>query len=394
MKTGSRTSLLEPQTTTAALGQRKCCAHCPGVNSSQDRHECSLPNYVKPSLGAGSSCKLPRIDAGPRNGLSIEDGEKLSSGTIAKTGANNASDRFATARKFHAENLQHQPLPDRVDDAIFTVDRPAEHDCMCDVVKSCQRLVPRRAGALKRGARIRESRVPRFAPALGCKKPETWMDLAICWETPVDPVYEPRWPTHIDGSEGGPAPAVFNLVQHTESETDVRDNSIPSQRANKSDEDKEGEDTADLCRNLNGLHLQTTDPSATSNCAGVGATARSKRARFNRHCCNTQNQHQHYTANSARPSSCLQKHGCQVIGRRCNGLASNGSIGNKVRVPRPRTPYARRGFCIDSLAPPFSVVQGCRDADYPEHWRLTSVYRQSYRNPARLRNARTLLHHS
>lgn len=41
------------------------------------------------------------------------------------------------------------------------------------------------------------------------------MDLAICWETPMDPVYEPRRPTHIDGSEGGLAPAIFALIQHT-----------------------------------------------------------------------------------------------------------------------------------------------------------------------------------
>lgn len=52
-----------------------------------------------------------------------------------------------------------------------------------------------------------------------------------------------------------------------------------------------------------------------------------------------------------------------------------------VLVPRPRTPFARRTFCIDTLTPPFSVVTGSRDADYPEHWRLTSIYQQSYRNP-------------
>lgn len=41
------------------------------------------------------------------------------------------------------------------------------------------------------------------------------MDLAICWETPIDPVYEPRKPTHIDGSEGGLAPAIFAMIEHT-----------------------------------------------------------------------------------------------------------------------------------------------------------------------------------
>ena len=58
----------------------------------------------------------------------------------------------------------------------------------------------------------------------------------------------------------------------------------------------------------------------------------------------------------------------------------------KGTVPRPRTPFARRSFCIDTLAPPFSVMHGCRGADYPEHWRLMSVYQQSYKNPYRRRN--------
>lgn len=38
------------------------------------------------------------------------------------------------------------------------------------------------------------------------------MDLAICWEIPVNPVYEPRKPTHVDGSNGGNAPAIFTLI--------------------------------------------------------------------------------------------------------------------------------------------------------------------------------------
>ena len=60
----------------------------------------------------------------------------------------------------------------------------------------------------------------KFGPALGCKKPETFMDLAICWETPIDPEYEPRRALHIDGSDGGAAPAVFSLVQHSLTSSD------------------------------------------------------------------------------------------------------------------------------------------------------------------------------
>lgn len=40
------------------------------------------------------------------------------------------------------------------------------------------------------------------------------MDLAICWDyRPLDPRDEPKRPTHIDGSNGSAAPAVFTLVK-------------------------------------------------------------------------------------------------------------------------------------------------------------------------------------
>lgn len=40
------------------------------------------------------------------------------------------------------------------------------------------------------------------------------MDLAICWDyRPLDPRDEPKRPTHIDGSNGSVAPAVFTLVK-------------------------------------------------------------------------------------------------------------------------------------------------------------------------------------
>lgn len=68
------------------------------------------------------------------------------------------------------------------------------------------------------------------------------MDLAICWETPVDPIYEPRRATHIDGSDGGPAPAVFALVSHEDSQVDVRDGCIPGQQENQQQEEEEEEE--------------------------------------------------------------------------------------------------------------------------------------------------------
>jgi hypothetical protein len=73
--------------------QRKCCSHCP--------------------LGVEEPVPVPQPTA-------------------------SCIERFATAKKFHAENLQHQPLPDRVDDAIFRagVGFGLDDDpCMLDAVK-------------------------------------------------------------------------------------------------------------------------------------------------------------------------------------------------------------------------------------------------------------------
>ncbi|KAF6199862.1 hypothetical protein GE061_006160 [Apolygus lucorum] len=48
-------------------------------------------------------------------------------------------------------------------------------------------------------------------------------------------------------------------------------------------------------------------------------------------------------------------------------------------VPKPRTPYAKRSYSINTLAPPFSLWPGTTGMDYPEHWRLASVYQHSYK---------------
>jgi hypothetical protein len=49
-----------------------------------------------------------------------------------------------------------------------------------------------------------------------------------------------------------------------------------------------------------------------------------------------------------------------------------------VHVPRPKQPYKKRNYHIDSLAPPFSSWTG-RGQEYPNHWRLSSIYQQAYK---------------
>lgn len=58
----------------------------------------------------------------------------------------------------------------------------------------------------------------------------------------------------------------------------------------------------------------------------------------------------------------------------------SGKIGNNnIQAPKPRTPYAKRNYAIGTLAPPFSLWPGTTGQDYPEHWRLASVYQHSYK---------------
>ncbi|XP_023317738.1 uncharacterized protein LOC106660296 isoform X1 [Trichogramma pretiosum] len=389
--------------------QRKCCAHCPGsVTRTGDpirEHDCGLPVYVSGNLRVRSVLDDHDGHDDDEDEAADRDREHRDEPSHATktTVLGSCYDRFATAKKFHAENLQHQPLPDRVDDAIFTRQRPALDPSMRDIVKRCQKIVPRRQALLRK--KEQHSRAHKYAPALGCKKPKTYMDLAICWETPIDQSYEPKKASHIDGSEGGPAPAIFTLVSHATSQTDVRDGCIPAMKADddcsceqgqtckkciqKQQQHQQSVDGEDLCRNMDSIRL-SNEP----------AQAKSKRAMFNRHCatCNKGSAaKQRPSLHRVRSTASLEKVACgQVVAKKTNGLPTHASHSypkHGTQVPRPRTPYARRSFCIDTLAPPFSIVHGCRDADYPEHWRLTSIYQQSYRSPVKMRDAKTIINY-
>lgn len=131
----------------------------------------------------------------------------------------------------------------------------------------------------------------------------------------------------------------------------------------------------DLCTNFDSIHI-TGDEEKNIYSKNYGFRPRAKHATQLRHClaCDALGKPSGNTYQSRYIQSAKNHRNS-----RRNGMS------NKFPVPRPRTPFARRSFCIDTLAPPFSIVQGCRDADYPEHWRLTSVYQQSYRNPKKQR---------
>ena len=119
--------------------QRKCCAHCPGsvtrTGEPEREHACGVPVYVSGNLRVtsvpnGHACQKREERVRSANDDPSRDENDEPAEAVAS-----CYERFATAKKFHAENLQHQPLPDRVDDAIFTRNARATDPCMCDAVK-------------------------------------------------------------------------------------------------------------------------------------------------------------------------------------------------------------------------------------------------------------------
>lgn len=292
-------------------------------------------------------------------------------------------DKFALAKRLHAENLQHQPLPDRVDDRVFRNAASAAHG---------HRPCSANCGIEVRNAFAKGNRF--FGPSLGCREPKTRMDLAICWETPIDPVYEPRRSTHIDGSEGGSAPAIFALIQHTSAPKNHE--LLPRLQeahaddgcdcAGRTDSKRRGNRCCcdRLCNGMKTIAMAEAHGEKTRSSSAPPLPSSSPPRITERKCVACKPTGTAVEKEIRDPRLIRSAVGVTLgLEKRSEGSRRNGLPPAKFAVPRPRTPFARRSFCIDTLAPPFSVVDGCRDADYPEHWRLMSVYQQSYKNPQR-----------
>ncbi|CAL7943110.1 unnamed protein product [Xylocopa violacea] len=355
---------------------QKCCAHCPGKfvsPGSNEYHECCQPRYVSGNLKI-SSLKKHVADCCRKK----EDREELPA--LSLENRPNCYDQFAIAKKLHAENLEHQPLPDRVDDSVFKLAKPNGSCCesLCGKCNCCKREIAGHCTSLES-----------HGPALGCKEPKTKMDLAICWETPIDPAYEPRRPAHIDGSDGGLAPAIFTLVQHaSSSKVSVHSGASRSAEASSScrgrcksqesiyhpgNENKEENNESKnsccdcLCKDLNRTKISEKDE----------ARERLKRVSF-RKCiaCDSRN-------TGEDPRLIKSAVGLALGMEKAENNQRRGE--SKTTIPRPKTSFVRKSSSTDTLTSPLNVISRCKNVDFPEHWRFMSVYQQSYRNPHRRR---------
>lgn len=354
---------------------QKCCTHCSGklISRENESHACCQPRYVSGNLRISSLNK--NVPNASRKRCVKEDlPEPLPENRLA------CYDQFAIAKKLHAENLEHQPLPDKVNDSVFKDVKPEE---CCNGISSkkcrecCKHEIEDRFMSLTK----------HYGSVLGCKEPKTKMDLAICWETPINPVYEPPRSTHIDGSEGGLAPAIFSLVQHTSRPTahsrisrnekgctccryhcKLEGDSDCSKNGNKKGDYKSVKCCSDsLCNGLNGIKISKQVQVDERPTAG-----------YFRKCVACKDQ-----IRNTREDPRLIKSAVGLALGTEKAENNQQKCGSKTAVSKLKTPFVRKSSCINTLAPPFSVINGCRDADFPEHWRLMSVYQQSYRNPYR-----------
>lgn len=71
---------------------------------------------------------------------------------------------------------------------------------------------------------------------------------------------------------------------------------------------------------------------------------------------------------------------CTSFDSGCSSMSSATCSSKSIRVPKPRHPYTKKDYVIDTLAPPFACWRGgAGQGGYPEHWRLASVYQHAYK---------------
>lgn len=72
---------------------------------------------------------------------------------------------------------------------------------------------------------------------------------------------------------------------------------------------------------------------------------------------------------------------CSSFDSGASSTATSSEFTTKtIKIPKPRNPYAKKNYVIDTLTPPFACWKGgAGQGGYPEHWRLASVYQHAYK---------------
>lgn len=287
------------------------------------------------------------------------------------------------------------------------------------------------------------------------------MDLAICWDyRPVDPRDEPKRPTHIDGSNGSAAPAVFTLVKTPRTpdataepntgrsggvfsntlgeetffdkdimrrnyqfgskpdlvrtctcgtsaaswgnanEKEDRPRSISRHKDQNNSRQRRCKSSPNLSQLANASETMSVyeDNNRVHQCTKHKQQRREHSSRT-RKCTKTMRPNRLCEQNVAPVSFSVQpkpeyksafKAGipnsnssgtCTSFDSGCSSMSSTScSSKSMLKVPKPRNPYSKKDYVIDTLAPPFACWRGgAGQGGYPEHYRLASVYQHAYK---------------
>ncbi|KAL1122490.1 hypothetical protein AAG570_002821 [Ranatra chinensis] len=256
----------------------------------------------------------------------------------------------------------------------------------------------------------------------------TEIDLALCWDLlPVKPEDEPKKPAHIDGSNGSMAPSVFTLVKPQADDLTVPDSKKGTpegkKQAAKSKEPANPSAVMDIINNNDLVCAPRREEPQTSvlkendNPNVRGDSKRSSVSEKNSKNSSLESsldseklmRRKHYRSSPNLPEAVADngKNKKVFTSRPCMacetkdmtspssrpksdykmafkaGVPNNGGPERpqtaKLEVPKPKTPFARRSYSIGTLIPPFSLWPGTTGMEYPEHWRLASVYQHSYK---------------
>lgn len=353
---------------------------------------------------------------------------------------------FNLAKKLHTENLEHEPLPDTLTDALYRKLQMQKYEKDPGLaLKESPRVTgigwkgypgygPTRCTKLKvyrpkTGIPDKQGEKRDGRPNSVCSFDRKWrfirqskvspIDLAIYWDlTPLDPKDEPKPPTHIDGSNGSLAPALFSLV-HTPKEEDVSEKSSRKSSGGSTKSEPlfeklpKNDTTDDALPFLNNRAKTTRSRSSVDSGESRKNRARSacdmqevkkcesngdlKNDEFHKSSPNLQcTNHCHQAKKLPNSRRCAA---CELRGvktrekpkadykmafkagvpqaQRC--VSTNAKVKFLLRMPKPKDPYRKRNYFINSLAAPFSLQKDKKQCGYPEHWRLATVYQHSYK---------------
>lgn len=343
---------------------------------------------------------------------------------------------FSLAKKLHSENLEHEPLPDTITDALYRKLQMQKYEKDPGLALKDS---PRVTGVGWKGypgygpTRCTKMKVYRPKTAMPAKQEEkrdgrpnsvssfdkkwrfikqnkvTPIELALCWDlTPADPTDEPKPPTHIDGSNGSLAPAVFSLV-HTPKEGDDLDGiSTKSSSANskcsfeplfeklpKNDTTNEALPFLDRAKTAHSNSTKSQD-SKKSRARSACDPQENQNSTLKKNDTNksTPNLHSKRWPHTKFCTACEMRN-LKVkekpkpeykMAFKAGVPQPQRSVSNPtnkkklfIKIPKPKDPYRRKNYFIDSLASPFSLQKDKKQSGYPDHWRLASVYQLSYK---------------